>query len=90
MPVFKKKGKCFVSVPRETKKDDFEMILEDQDTPLSRIENRTIMNIIEQNFIVIKKHISIAVQSIFDSITMMPIGLRVLCKIIHMSAKKRV
>jgi len=59
-------------------------------TPLERIENRDVVHVLEKNFQLVKKHLSVLIQSIFDNLHSMPIGIRILCKIIYMLAKKKV
>lgn len=54
------------------------------------VKNPEITKILDRSFHLIKKYLSRLIQSIFDSLQSMPIGLRILCKIIHQLAQKKV
>ena len=56
---------------------------------MTKIENKFVASVLENNFNVIKKHLTILIQSIFDNLNTMPIGLRIVCKIIDLAAKRK-
>jgi len=56
---------------------------------LERIQNPDVVTALQTNFTLVKKYLSVLIQSIFDNVYSMPIGLRILCKILYILAKKR-
>ena len=59
-------------------------------SPLTKIEDKEVVASIVKKFRSLKRHLTTLVQSIFDNIDSMPMGLRLLCKLIHLTVKNRV
>ena len=57
---------------------------------MEKIKNPEVVKILEQNLAVVKKHLSALIQSIFDNLYSMPIGLRVLSKVTLRLARAKV
>lgn len=57
---------------------------------IERIQNKDVVVALEKNILLVKKYLSVLIQSIFDNVYSMPIGLRILCKILYILARKKV
>jgi len=59
-------------------------------SPYKGVLNKDVIHILEKNFRLVRKLSTILIQSIFDHLYSMPIGLRILCKIMFKLAEKKV
>jgi len=58
-------------------------------SPYKGILNKDVIHILDKNFRLVRKLSTILIQSIFDHLYSMPIGLRILCKIMFKLAEKK-
>lgn len=63
---------------------------ENRASPYQRSLGRDVAYILDKNLRLVKKLSGILIQSIFDHVYSMPIGLRILCKIMYLLAQKKV
>jgi hypothetical protein len=68
---------------KEETPDNFE-------SPLKKLENREIAMVLDRNIKSVKRYLSTLIQSIFDNISTIPVGLKILCKILYDLSKKKV
>lgn len=58
-------------------------------SPYKGVLNKDVIHILDKNFRLVRKLCTILIQSIFDHLYSMPIGLRILCKIMFKLAEKK-
>jgi len=67
----------------------FEFVEDNYRSPLSKIEDREVAYTMQKRFRVLKRHLNILIQSLFDNLENMPVGIRMVCRIIYEQVKKK-
>lgn len=57
---------------------------------MQKFKNKELVHVLEKSFTILQGYLCILIQAIFDNLYSMPTGLRILCKLIHNMAKKKV